>query len=194
VKKRLAVFVSGGGSNFQAILDEISGGHINAEVAVLISSSSKAYANKRAEDASIPVQVFKEKDFPSSSDMYAKLIEVLDSFSIDYIVLAGYMKIITSNFISHYRRKIINIHPSLIPKYCGVGFYGHFVHEAVIANGELESGATVHFVDEGVDTGEIIDQISVPVFEDDTPITLAARILEKEHIILPKALKMLCKD
>ena len=193
--KNICVLVSGSGSNFQAIVDKIKDGYIkNARIAMLISSNPDAFAIKRAEANEIKCAVIGKKNIPDDDRRTEKLLKLLKSEDTDLIVLAGYMNVLPPKIIEEYRNKIINIHPSLIPKYCGMGMYGHHVHEAVLAAGEKESGATVHFVDEGVDTGKIILQRSVPVEEGDTPDTLAARVLEVEHEILPLAVKMFCSD
>ena len=193
--KNIAVMVSGGGSNFQAILNGITSGMIkNGRVSLVISSNADAYAIKRAEGYGIKVAVVSNKMFPDQAKRSEKILKLLNGDSIDLVVLAGYMSVLGPEVVDAYRNKIINIHPSLIPKHCGKGMYGHHVHEAVLASGDTESGATVHFVDEGVDTGKIILQKSVPVLPDDTPETLAARVLEVEHTILPLAVKMFCDD
>lgn len=193
--KNIVVMVSGGGSNFQAIIDGIYKKTIeNARIAMLISSNPDAYAIQRAERVGIKVATISKKMFPDEAKRTEKLLKLLRSESPDLIVLAGYLNVIPPAVIEEYRNKIINIHPSLIPKYCGMGMYGHHVHEAVIAAGEHESGATVHFVDEGVDTGKIILQKSVYVSPSDTPETLAAKVLEVEHEILPAAVNMFCRD
>lgn len=193
--KNIAVLVSGGGTNFQAIIDNVANGFIDkGRIALLISSNADAFAIKRAEAHGIKCAVIGKKNIPDDQRRDEKLLKLLNSESTDLVVLAGYMSVLSPAIIEAYRNKIINIHPSLIPKFCGLGMYGHHVHEAVIAAGEKESGATVHFVDEGVDTGKIILQKSVPVEEDDTPETLAARVLEVEHEILPLAVKMFCND
>ena len=193
--KNITVLVSGGGTNFQALIDNIENGFIeNGRIALLISSNPDAFAIKRAEAHGIKCAVIGKKNSPDDARRTEKLLKLLKSESTDLIVLAGYMSVLPPEIIEEYRNKIINIHPSLIPKYCGLGMYGHHVHEAVLAAGEKESGATVHFVDEGVDTGKIILQKSVRVEEGDTPETLAARVLEVEHEILPLAVKMFCND
>jgi len=174
--------VSGGGTNFQAVIDAVESGKIpNAKIVQVISSSEKAFALERAKKHGIPGFVLSHKE-PE------KIVEQLDKEGTDLIVLAGYMKVLDSSIVKAYSGRIINIHPSLIPKFCGKGFYGIKVHEAVIAAGEKESGATVHFVDEGIDTGEIIFQEKVKVLPGDSPDDLAARVLEIEHKILVNAI------
>ena len=175
-KIKVAVLVSGGGTNLQALIDKEADGQIpDAHIVKVIASREDAFALERAAKAGIETAVAKE---PQKS-------------GADMIVLAGYMKVLPKEIIERYRNKIINIHPSLIPKYCGKGFYGKRVHKAVLEGGEKESGATVHFVDEGVDTGEIILQEKVPVLEGDTPDELAARVLKVEHRILAEGLNQI---
>lgn len=191
--KRIAVFASGSGTNFQALIDAIDSGEIDSGyIDILIASKADIYAIERAKAHDIEYRVYDKADFKSLEEMYTELSKLLKAKSIDLIVLAGYLTIITPELIKEYENRIINIHPSLIPKYCGMGYYGIKVHQAVIAGKEKESGATVHFVDEGADTGEIIMQEKVPVLPDDTPETLAARVLELEHKLLPKAVKYIC--
>jgi phosphoribosylglycinamide formyltransferase-1 len=182
---RIAVFVSGGGSNLQSIIDA------GISVACVISSQDGIFALERAKKASIPSFVYKKKDYTNVNAMFAAIDQKLQTFGIDLIVLAGYLTVIPACFVAKYARRIINIHPSLIPAFAGDGFYGMRVHHAVIEAKAPTSGATVHFVDEGVDTGDIIIQESVPVLDTDTPDTLAARVLEVEHKILPMAIKQL---
>ncbi|MDR0696525.1 MAG: phosphoribosylglycinamide formyltransferase [Christensenellaceae bacterium] len=194
MKKRIAVFVSGTGSNFKAILEKTEAGDINAEIVLVVSSNPTAGALSIAENSQIKTHVINFKDKSKINSEYVIVSDLLTVLNIDYIVLAGYIKILPAFFVKKYLGRMINIHPSLIPKFSGVGYYGHKVHESVLAARENESGCTVHFVDEGVDTGEIIMQAIVPVFGDDTPDTLAARVLIEEHKILPLALKKLCAD
>ncbi len=191
--KKLAVFVSGGGTDLQSIIDAIERGYIgNARIEAVISSSSQAYALTRAENHGLHAAVFNKKQFGGDEDeTFRALKEYLYEMQVDYIILAGYLRILPAFFVKAFENRIINIHPSLIPKFCGDGFYGMKVHEAVIAAGETESGCTVHFVDEGTDTGKIILQEKVPVYPNDTAETLQARVLELEHKLLPKAVKLL---
>ncbi|MDR0855181.1 MAG: phosphoribosylglycinamide formyltransferase [Christensenellaceae bacterium] len=192
--KNLAVFVSGGGTNFQAIIDGIASGKINASIKLLISSSSEAFALERAKRANIPYLVYSAKHFPGTADeMYAQIAALIKCEKIDIIVLAGYIKVLPSSFVSQFKGKIVNTHPALIPKHCGKGMYGHFVHESVLKSGDSESGVTIHYVDEGVDTGTIIAQQRVPVLPDDTPDSLAARVLVAEHELFPQVIAELCK-
>lgn len=189
---RVGVLVSGGGTNLQAILDAMDQGKItNAEVAAVISNNPGAYALERARNHGVPAECISPKDFPDRASFNEALVAKVDSYDLDLVVLAGFLVKIPEAMIAKYRNKIINIHPSLIPKYCGKGFYGKRVHKAVLEGGEKESGATVHFVDEGVDTGEIILQEKVPVLEGDTPDELAARVLKVEHRILAEGLNQI---
>ena len=185
-KTKVAVLVSGGGTNLQALIDKTADGSLpEVEIVKVISSKEGAYALERAAKAGIGTAVAKEQE---------EVLKELESSGAELVVLAGYMKVLSPEIIEKYRNRIINIHPSLIPKYCGKGFYGIRVHQAVIAGGETESGATVHYVDEGVDTGKIIIQEKVPVMEGDTPEELAARVLKTEHKILAKGLKKAIED
>ena len=182
----IAVMVSGSGSNLQTIIDKANEGVIKGRVALVISDKKDAYALIRAKDNYIPNYYIK-KDIK-------KTLATLEEHKIDLIVLAGYLSILPPEIIEKYHGRIINIHPSLIPKYCGKGFYGAFVHEAVVAAGEKESGATVHFVDKGIDTGSVILQEKVTVNADDTAQTLQKKVLEIEHKILPKAINLVLES
>jgi phosphoribosylglycinamide formyltransferase-1 len=185
---RIAVFVSGGGSNLQALIDGAAAGRIpGAEIALVLSSSADAYALTRAAAAGIPCAVYAPNEYPSEETRNEALLSRLTEEKIGMIVLAGYMRILSPALVQAFAGRILNIHPSLIPKYCGMGFFGKRVHEAVLAGGERESGATVHYVDEGVDTGQIILQRKVPVHIGDTAETLAARVLAVEHEIIVEA-------
>ncbi len=189
------MLVSGGGSNLQAILDAIDSGKLDSvRVELVISSNREAYALKRAESRGIPTMVIDAHDWPGPRERDDKLLEVLNELNPDLIVLAGYMKILPESIVGRFPRKIINIHPSLIPQFCGEGFYGMRVHRAVLEAGETTSGATVHYVDEGVDTGEVLLQEQVPVLKGDTPESLAARVLETEHRILPEVINRLSRE
>ena len=183
-KIKISVMVSGGGTNFQALAESVKNGSIeNAEIVRLITGSEKAFALQRAKALHIPSKVIKDtKDA-------AEILDILKEAETDMVVLAGYLKILDPEIINAYKKRIINIHPALLPKFGGHDMYGLNVHRAVINAGEKESGATVHYVDEGVDTGEIILQKKVPVMPGDTPEKLAARVLETEHEILPLAVK-----
>mgnify|MGYP000258454427 CR=1 FL=1 len=188
---RIAVFVSGGGTNLQALLDAQRDGEIpHGEIALVISSQACAYALERAEKANVPAHTV-----PSSliqHDFEAAIELLLEQYKMDVIVLAGFLSILSENFAKEWPRRILNIHPSLIPSFCGVGFYGLKVHEAALARGVKVTGATVHFVDEGTDTGPIILQKSVQVHQDDTPKTLQQRVMEEaEWQLLPQAIDMI---
>lgn len=179
-KVKVAVLCSGGGTNLQALIDKEKSGQLpDTKIVRVIASKETAYALERAANAGIETSVAKTQE---------EVLEQLKECGAEFVVLAGYMKVLAPEVIEAFRDRIINIHPSLIPKYCGKGFYGMHVHRAVIEGGEKESGATVHFVDEGVDTGKIILQRTVPVLEGDTPEDLAARVLEIEHEILAEGL------
>ncbi|MEA4987483.1 MAG: phosphoribosylglycinamide formyltransferase [Anaerovorax sp.] len=193
--QKITVLVSGGGTNLQAIIDAIACGEIeNAEIVQVISSNSKAFSLERARKHGITVKVIGKETYPELKERTGALISALNEENTDLVVLAGYMSVLDTKLIQAYEGRIINIHPSLIPKFCGKGFYGKRVHQAVLDAGETQTGATVHFVDEGVDTGEIILQESVPVLEGDTADILAARVLITEHKILIKAIKKLLEE
>ncbi|MGI6594313.1 MAG: phosphoribosylglycinamide formyltransferase [Christensenellales bacterium] len=187
--KKIAVFVSGSGTNLQNIIDAIEKKEINATIALVVASKQGIFAIERAKNANIPVSIYDKGNYENLSLMYADLIDELKEKEVEYIVLAGYLTILTPNIINAYRQKIINIHPSLLPKFGGKGYYGLKVHKAVIEAKEEVSGATVHFVDEEIDTGDIIAQVKVPVYEYDTPEILQARVLKEEHKLYIKALK-----
>lgn len=192
--KNIAVFASGSGSDFQSVIDGVNSKQINGRIKILITNKEGVFALERAKQNGIKRATFKRSNFESNDKMYAEIIKVLEEEEIDLIVLAGYLGILAPNIVDRYRNKIINIHPSLIPKYCGMGFYGIKVHEAVIKAGESESGCTVHYVDEGADTGKIIKQVKVPVYKTDSAEDLQKRILVEEHKVLPEVVAMLCKD
>jgi len=186
---RVGVLVSGGGTNLQAILDAIDAGTIrNAKVEVVISNNAGAFALERAKKRGIPAECLSPKDFASREEFNEALVAKIDSYELDLIVLAGYLVKIPAAMIEKYRDKIINIHPSLIPSFCGVGYYGLHVHEKALERGVKVTGATVHFVNEGMDEGPIIAQKAVAVEDDDTPETLQRRVMEQaEWLLLPKA-------
>jgi len=195
--KNIVVLVSGGGSNLQAIIDAVSRGEIDAHITAVIADRRGAFALERAKSAGIPAIEIDRWDknlFPQKEDFVQKVAETIDEYAPGLIVLVGYLSILPPETTEKYKNRIINVHPSLIPKFCGMGFYGMKVHEAVLAAGETESGATVHYVDEGVDTGGIILQEKVPVIAGDTAKTLAARVLEVEHRIIVEAIKQLTVD
>lgn len=193
---KVAVCVSGGGTNLQAILDRVEDGTItNTEISLVISNKPGAYALERAANKEIPSQVLVPKEFDSREAFGEELIRVLDEAEIDLVVLAGYLVILPENFVKAYEGRIINIHPSLIPSHCGPGYYGLRVHESVLTRGNKVTGATVHFVDEGTDSGPIIVQKAVYVEQDDTPETLQKRVMEQaEWKILPQAIDWIAND
>lgn len=193
-KPQIAVLVSGGGTNLQALIDAEKSGIIKSgEIRLVVSNNSEAYALKRAENAKIKTAIILKNGEPERFER--DLISLLDFHKIDVIVLAGFMSILSEKFTNHFKDRIINVHPSLIPAYCGKGFYGLRVHEAVLAAGEKITGATVHFVNEIPDGGKIIVQRQVEVKEGDTPEILQKRVMEQaEWIILPEACEMVCKE
>jgi phosphoribosylglycinamide formyltransferase-1 len=192
-KAKIAVFISGGGSNLQALIDGVKTGILSAEIKWVVSSSKKAFGLQRAEKEGIDSWIFRFKKYPSTEEAGNDLLNKLKEREIDYIALAGYLNLIPENIVKAYKNKIVNIHPALLPKYGGKGMYGHFVHEAVLENNDSESGPTVHLVDEIYDNGKILEQIRIPVLPDDTPDTLAARVLEQEHRLYPRVLDKLIK-
>ena len=193
---RVAAFVSGGGTNLQAIIDAQAAGTIrDAKVELVISNVSTAYALERAKNAGIKTAVIRKKDFENAAQWEDALVKELKENRIDLIVLAGFMSILSENFIKQFPNKIINVHPSLIPSFCGEGMYGLHVHEAALAKGVKVTGATVHYVNEIVDGGEIIAQKAVEVLRGDTPEVLQKRVMEKaEWIILPRAIQTIAED
>ncbi|MBO6108408.1 MAG: phosphoribosylglycinamide formyltransferase [Eubacterium sp.] len=193
---RVAVCVSGGGTNLQAIIDRVKDGTIkNTGIVLVISNKKDAYALKRAEDAGIESMVIMPKAYSSSEEFGQAMIDTLDAHSVDLVVLGGYLVILPENLVRAYEGRIINIHPSLIPSHCGDGYYGLKVHESVLKRGNKVTGATVHFVDEGTDSGPIILQKAVEVLDDDTPETLQKRVMEQaEWKILPEAIDLIAND
>jgi len=194
MKAKIAVFVSGGGTNLQALIDAQKNGIITSgEIALVISSNAKAYALTRAADNNIPGIVVSRKECGSQEAYETKLTEVLKENDIDLIVLAGFMSILSGNFTDKYPSRIINVHPSLIPSFCGKGFYGLHVHEAALEYGVKVTGATVHFVNEIPDGGQILLQKAVYIEEGDTPEVLQKRVMEEaEWKILPQATETIC--
>jgi phosphoribosylglycinamide formyltransferase-1 len=190
---KIAVCVSGGGTNLQAIIDAIESGKItNTEISVVISNNKNAYALERAKEHGIEAICISPKDYESREKFNEDFLTQLDSYGVDLVVLAGFLVVIPAKMIEKYRNRIINIHPSLIPSFCGTGYYGLKVHEAALARGVKVTGATVHFVDEGTDTGPIILQKAVYVEPGDTPEILQRRVMEQaEWIILPQAIEMI---
>lgn len=183
--KNIAVLVSGGGTNLQSIIDATEAGEINGQIKVVISNKENAYGLERARKHNIEA-VFENDE--------KKVIEILKEKEIDIVVMAGYLKIISADFVNEFKNRMINIHPSLIPSFCGKGYYGKKVHQGVLDYGAKVTGATVHFVTEGADEGPIIMQEAVKVEQDDDADTLAARVLKVEHQILKKSVALLCED
>lgn len=192
---KIAVFVSGGGTNLQAIIDAKDNGKIpDGDLALVISNNPDAFALKRAESASIPTAVVNKKVCLSQSEFEDKLVSLLNDYEIELIVLAGFMCILSENFTSKYPERIINVHPSLIPSFCGKGYYGLKVHEQALEYGVKVTGATVHFVNEIPDGGKIILQKAVEIKDGDTPAILQKRVMEQaEWKILPEAVEMISK-
>lgn len=192
--KKLVYLVSGGGTNMQAVLDAIDGGEINAESLEIISSNHEAYALERGRKQGIPTKVFAKADFGGDGAKRDEaMLKELKRLNPDYILLVGYLGILSKEIVDGFKGRLINIHPALLPKFGGKGFHGLNVHRAVIAAGEKESGATVHYVANDIDTGEIIRQKSIPVKKDDTPESLAKRVLDEcEHPLLVSVVKDLC--
>lgn len=193
-KVRIAVLISGGGTNLQSILDAVESGKLDLEVGCVVSNRKEAFGLERAENAGIPAYYIGKGNYPDEIEREKALLNLLVSEKIDLVVLAGYLNILPSNVISTFKERIINIHPSLIPRHSGKGFYGMKVHESVISSGDTITGVTVHYVDEGVDTGKVIDQVKIPVFESDTAETLSKRVLAYEHELLVKVLKDLINN
>ena len=188
MKARIAVFVSGGGTNLQALIDAQGTVLTSGEIVLVVSSNPGAYALKRAEKAGIPACTVVKKECGSQAAFEQKLKQILTENRIDLIILAGFMTILTESFTSCYPRRILNVHPSLIPSFCGEGFYGLRVHEAALARGVKVTGATVHFVNEIPDGGEIIAQKAVEILPGDTPEILQKRVMEQaEWVLLPRA-------
>ena len=183
---------SGGGTNLQALIDAVEAGAIDGQIVLVLANASKAYALERARQHGIPAEFVSKKQAGSDEAFNDVILEKLRAANAELVVLAGYLPIVGRQIVRAYEHRIINIHPALIPAFCGVGMYGHHVHEAVLAYGAKISGATTHFVDEQVDHGGVILQKSVPVLEGDTPDTLAARVLEVEHEILPESVRLFC--
>ena len=190
---KVAVLVSGGGTNLQAIIDAVNSGDItNAEISLVISNNKGAYALERAKNAGIAAMCISPKDYATRAEFHVALTETLKNAKVDLVVLAGYLVAIPEMSVKEFPNKIVNIHPSLIPSFCGVGYYGLKVHEAALARGVKVTGATVHFVDCGMDTGPIILQKAVEIEDGDTPEVLQRRVMEQaEWVILPRAIDMI---
>lgn len=188
---RIGVLISGNGTNLQALMDAIDAGHIpDAKIVVVISNRPSAYGLERAKAHGIPAECISKKDFGDEGTFNRAILERLKYYEVDLVVLAGYLSILSPEVVRRYQNRIINIHPSLIPAFCGKGFYGERVHRAVLDYGVKITGATVHFVDEGTDTGPIILQRAIEVKESDDVHSLAARVLEVEHQLLPEAVRL----
>ena len=192
--KNIAIFASGSGSNFQAIHQYIKKGEISGEILLVVSNNSNSGAIKYAKENNMSTFIVNNFLYPNIEDYNRLLIKKLNKNSIDHIVLAGYMKLLPLEIVKAYHNRILNIHPALLPKFGGKGYYGNRVHEAVIASGDLESGVTVHFVDEEYDNGEIIAQETVRVIHNDTSESLAKRVLKVEHRLYPKVVKAFCEN
>ena len=190
---KVAVLVSGGGTNLQAIIDAVNEGKItNAEISLVISNNKNAYALERAKNAGIASMCISPKEYATRDDFHVALTKTLKNEGVDLVVLAGYLVAIPEMLVKEFPNKIINVHPSLIPSFCGVGYYGLKVHEAALARGIKVTGATVHFVDCGMDTGPIILQKAVDIEAGDTPEVLQRRVMEQaEWVILPRAIDMI---
>jgi len=194
LKTKIGVLVSGSGTNLQSIIDSIEAGKINGKIEAVISNKKEAYGLERARKHNIEAVCVNQNDFNSYEDYNDAIIDELQKRGVELVVLAGYIKILSNKFIETFSNKIINIHPSLIPSFCGKGYYGMRVHEAAIDYGVKTSGATVHFVTEEADNGPIIFQEAVSVHYDDTPEILQERVLEAEHRLLPLAVKFYCEN
>src|SRR5690554_4122995 len=189
--KRIGVLISGGGTNLQALIDYMKENKLPAEISVVISNRKDAYGLERAEQSGIPAIFIGKSDFKDNDEFNRAILDKLKEYKVDLIVLAGYLSILNKEFVESYKNRIINVHPSLIPSFCGMGFYGSKVHKAVLEYGVKVTGATVHFVDENADTGPIILQKPVMVMPDDDVESLQRRVLKIEHELLPKAVELL---
>lgn len=193
-KVKIAVFISGGGSNLQAIMDACENGTISGQVVLVVSNKKKAYGLIRATEAGIDAVVHKRKKFPTGDEADQHLLEILKDHSVQLIATAGFLQMLPPAIVRAYQGHVLNIHPALLPKYGGKGMYGLHVHRAVIEAGDKESGATVHKVDEIYDHGEVVDQAMVPVYEDDGPEDLSARIIKIEHKLFPRVIAQLAEE
>ncbi|MDR1094109.1 MAG: phosphoribosylglycinamide formyltransferase [Clostridiales bacterium] len=191
--KRLAVLVSGGGTNMQAVMDGIAGGEVDGEIVAVISSNAKAYALERARANKIPAHVCALKDYPTGEERDDAILKILQAARAEYVLLAGYLGILTDSLLNAYENRVLNIHPSLLPSFGGRGCHGLKVHEAALRRGVKVTGATAHFVSREVDAGPIVLQKAVPVLDGDTPETLQKRVMEQaEYVVFPEAVKLLC--
>lgn len=192
--KNIAIFASGSGSDMQSVIDAVEKGKINGRVVAVVTNKDGIYALERAKKHNIESRVFTLAKYGNEEKRDKAITNFLKEKQVDFIVLAGYLAIVTPVIVDAYKGRIINIHPSIIPNHCGKGMYGLNVHKSVLASGDKESGCTVHYVDHGADTGKIIEQRRVPVQEGDTPESLQARILEVEHVLLPEVVARLCRE
>ncbi len=183
--KKIAVLISGGGSNLQSIIDSVESGYIKIEISVVVSNKEEAYGLTRARNHGIPAEIIRHGDYQSREEFETRLIEILDGYGVDLVVLAGFMRVLTPFFVNHYHHRIINIHPALLPS-----FPGTHGQKQALDYGVRFSGCTTHFVDEGTDTGPIIIQAVVPVLSEDTEESLGSRILKEEHRIFPESIKL----
>ena len=190
----IGVLISGGGTNLQSIIDNIKSGRIKGQIKIVISNRKEAYGLERAKNSGIEALYIDRGKFNTEEAYNEKILEEFEKRNIELVVLAGYLKVLSKDFVERYKERIINIHPSLIPSFCGKGCYGERVHQMVLDYGVKVTGVTVHFVDEGTDTGPIILQRAVEVKDDDTVERLKERVLEVEHQILPEAIKLFCED
>lgn len=190
---KIGILISGSGTNLQSIIDNVEKGKIDGKVTVVISNKADAYGLERARRHNIKAVYVDQKEYEDSESYNEAVLKELKNCGVELVVLAGYLKILSRHFIETYKNRIINIHPSLIPSFCGKGYYGLKVHEAAVNYGVKVSGATVHFVDEEADSGPIIIQETVKVDYTDTPETLQKKVLKIEHKILPQAVKLFCE-
>ena len=192
-KAKIAVFISGGGSNLQSLIDATETGRLSGQIVLVISGRDNAYGLERAFNAGIDTFVYKVKSYPSKEDAHRDLLEMLKEYEVEFIALAGYLKLLPPDIVKYFKNRIVNIHPALLPKYGGKGMYGHHVHDNIIKAGDKESGVTVHLVDDIYDHGKIIMQKKVAISAQDTPKSLAAKVLKLEHKVYPEALnKLIC--
>ncbi|KPU27046.1 phosphoribosylglycinamide formyltransferase [Caloranaerobacter sp. TR13] len=190
----IGVLISGSGTNLEALINSIDKGYINGKIKVVISNREDAYGLERAKKNLIEALYINRKEFNNDIEFDLKILDELENRQVELVVLAGYLKVLSKKFVNHYKNRIINIHPSLIPSFCGKGYYGERVHRAVLEYGVKITGATVHFVDEGADTGPIILQEAVIVDDNDTIDTLKEKVLKIEHKLLPMAVKLFCEN
>ncbi|AGK96941.1 phosphoribosylglycinamide formyltransferase [Clostridium pasteurianum] len=189
---KIAVLISGGGTNLQSIIDKVKSGYLNCKIEIVISDSEKAYGIERAKENNIYAIALSKKQY--GDKLSDEVLKIVEEKGVDLIVTAGFLSILKGDLLKKFKNRIINIHPSLIPSFCGKGMYGLNVHKAAISYGVKASGCTVHFLDEGTDTGPIIIQKTVPVFAEDTAELLQKRVLEKEHEALPEAIRLIAEN